>query len=98
MRSFGDVRTGNENATREPHTSIVPKSRKVSGMSDGVETACVGGSFATVGEILVDFTPLVDRGTTVGFRMHPSKTRCGSRPRRREIEQLLGPGVGHAAH
>lgn len=84
----GEPRTGNENATREPHTSIVPKSRKVSGMSDGIETASVGGSFATIGEMLVDFTPLVDRSTTVGFRMHPGGSprnvavglaRCGAR-------------------
>ena len=88
MRPVRDARTGNENATREPHTSIVPKSRKVSGMSDSVEAASVAGAFATIGEILVDFTPLVDRGATVGFRMHPGGSprnvavglaRCGAR-------------------
>ncbi|MBI3976243.1 MAG: carbohydrate kinase, partial [Armatimonadetes bacterium] len=27
--------------------------------------------FTTIGEILVDFTPLLEGGQTVGFRMHP---------------------------
>ncbi|HYM70539.1 MAG TPA: carbohydrate kinase [bacterium] len=36
----------------------------------------MGGSFATIGEILVDFTPLVDCGTTVGFRMHAGGSPC----------------------
>lgn len=62
--------------------------RKVPGLSDGVETARMGASFATIGEMLVDFTPLVDCGTTVGYRMHPGGSprnvavglaRCGAR-------------------
>ncbi len=30
-----------------------------------------GPLFAAIGEILIDFTPLVENGRTVGFRMHP---------------------------
>src|SRR5439155_7727135 len=32
--------------------------------------------FAAIGEILVDFTPVVEEGRTVGFRMHAGGSPC----------------------
>lgn len=32
--------------------------------------------FTAIGEILVDFTPIVEDGRTVGFRMHPGGSPC----------------------